>query len=47
MENFIAPLGPMIISSIAKKEGHKTYLCEINNENPLEKIRQIKPDMIA
>src|SRR3989339_69255 len=47
MENFIAPIGPMCISAVALKEGHQTFLCEINNEDPFKKIEEIKPDIIA
>lgn len=46
-ENFIAPIGPAIISAVARKEGHGTFLCELNQENPLERITRLKPDIIA
>ncbi len=47
MENFIAPIGPMFISAIAQQEGHKTYLCEMNHEDPIERIGELKPDIVA
>ncbi|OGS24089.1 MAG: hypothetical protein A2297_05370 [Elusimicrobia bacterium RIFOXYB2_FULL_48_7] len=37
----------MCISAVALKEGHQTFLCEINNEDPFKKIEEIKPDIIA
>lgn len=46
-ENFIAPIGLMTISAVAKSEGHNTYLCETNQEDPLKKIEELKPDVIA
>jgi len=46
-ENFIAPIGPMVISAVTRQEGHETYLCETNSENPLERIAKLKPDVIA
>lgn len=47
MENFLAPLGPMVISAMAKQQGHTTYLCEMNSSDPLERIRQINPEVVA
>ncbi len=46
-ENFLAPIGMCHISAIARKEGHDTYLCEMNSEDPLERIASLKPDIIA
>ena len=46
-ENFVAPIGPAVISAVAKKEGHETFLCEINQQDPLECIPRLKPDVIA
>lgn len=44
---FIAPIGAMFISAIAGKEGHETRLCQMNREEPLERIDREKPDIIA
>lgn len=46
-ENFLAPIGLCIVSAVALKEGHKTYLCEINLEEPLRRIAELKPDVVA
>jgi len=46
-ENFLAPLGLCAISAAAIKEGHSTYLCEMNSEDPLARIAELNPDVIA
>jgi len=46
-ENFLAPLGLLIISSVAKRAGHQTFLSEMNHEDPLECIAALKPDVVA
>ncbi|MDP2927993.1 MAG: radical SAM protein [Candidatus Omnitrophota bacterium] len=46
-ENFLAPIGLCAISAMAIKKGHKTYLCEINSQNPLKCIADLKPDVVA
>ena len=46
-ENFLAPVGLCMISAIARQEGHETYLCEMNSEDPMERIERLKPDIIA
>lgn len=46
-ENFLAPIGLCAISAVAKKEGHNTYLCEINSQNPLKMIDELNPEIIA
>lgn len=44
---FVAPLAPMIISAVARKEGCETSLCQLDKEDPLERITNEKPDIIA
>lgn len=44
---FIDPIGMMLVSALAKKRGHETFLGVLSRENVLEKARQIKPDMVA
>lgn len=44
---FVAPLGPMIISALAAKQGCETALCQLGKEDPLEQIGRQKPDIIA
>ena len=46
-ENFIAPLGPAVISAVAKQEGHETCLCELNQDDPVECVARLKPDVVA
>ncbi len=46
-ENFLAPIGLCAISAAALKEGHETYLTELNSEEPLRRIVELKPDVIA
>jgi len=46
-ENFLVPRGLCIISAVALKEGHKTYLCEINSQDYLECIARLKPEVVA
>jgi radical SAM superfamily enzyme YgiQ (UPF0313 family) len=46
-ENFLAPVGLCAISAIARQEGHETYLCEIHQDDPLESIKKLKPDIVA
>jgi radical SAM superfamily enzyme YgiQ (UPF0313 family) len=46
-ENFLAPIGLCTISAFALKEGHKTYLCEMNSQDPLRCITELKPDVVA
>ena len=46
-ENFLAPIGLCSISAVALKEGWKVYLCEMNSQNPLECIAELKPDVVA
>jgi radical SAM superfamily enzyme YgiQ (UPF0313 family) len=47
IENFMAPIGPMIISAVARQEGHEIYFSDINKENTLERIATLKPDIVA
>ena len=46
-ENFLAPLGLLVISAIAKRAGHRTFLSEANQEDPLERVAVLKPDVVA
>ncbi|MCC6449304.1 MAG: B12-binding domain-containing radical SAM protein [Candidatus Aureabacteria bacterium] len=46
-ENFLAPLGLCIISAIARREGHETYLCETHQDDPLDSVSRIRPDVVA
>lgn len=46
-DNFLAPLGICVLSSVIKAEGHDSYLCELNTDNPLKRINDIMPDVIA
>lgn len=46
-ENFLAPLGLCTISAIARSEGHETYLCETHQDDPVESVSRIRPDLVA
>ncbi len=46
-ENFIAPLGPAVISAMARKEGHETFLCELNRSDPVDSVAEVRPDVVA
>jgi len=46
-ENFIAPLGPSVISAVLRQEGHDTYLSEMHQEDPVARIAQLRPDVVA
>jgi anaerobic magnesium-protoporphyrin IX monomethyl ester cyclase len=46
-ENFLAPIGMCSISASSIKQGHRTYLCEMNSQDPLKSISDLKPDVIA
>lgn len=44
---FVAPLGPMIMSAVARKEGCETSLCQLGKEDVLGRIADEKPDIVA
>ena len=46
-ENFLAPIGLCSISAVSLREGHETYLCQMNTQEPLECIAKVKPDIVA
>ena len=46
-ENYIAPIGPMYISAMARNAGHETYLIDTNQADYMEHVRQLKPDIVA
>ena len=45
--DFMVPRGPSIISAIACGKGHETYLCEMNSEDPLERVARLEPEVVA
>ncbi len=45
--DFIDPLGIMLLSALAKKKGHETFLTILTREDIVEEITKIKPDIIA
>lgn len=45
--DYIDPIGLMLISALARERGHDTHLGILSREDINEKIRQIKPDIIA
>jgi len=46
-ENFLAPVGLCVISAIAGREGHETYICETHQDDPVESVARLKPDVVA
>ena len=40
-ENFIAPIGPMYISAMARNAGHETHLIDTNQVDYMEHVRQL------
>ena len=45
--DYIDAIGIMLISALAKKEGHTTHLGILSRENIITKIQDLKPDIIA
>jgi len=45
--DFMVQRGASIISAVARGKAHETYLCNMNSEDPLERIASLKPEMIA
>jgi radical SAM superfamily enzyme YgiQ (UPF0313 family) len=41
------PFGPMILSAVLKQKGHETFMGVIQKEDVMEKIKTLKPDMLA
>lgn len=41
------PLGILYLSAALKKAGHQVFICEPKRENVLEKVKRVKPDIIA
>ena len=46
-ENFLAPVGLCVISAIARREGHEVFLCETHQDDPLDRVEHLKPDLVA
>ena len=46
-ENFLAPVGLCVVSASARQEGHEVYLCEIHQDDPVESVARLKPDVVA
>jgi len=47
IESFVAPLGPMVVSAIAREDGHETFLCDTREEDPLLCVEALRPDIVA
>lgn len=45
--DFIEPVGMMLLSALARKKGHQTHLGILSREDIFEKIRKVKPDIVA
>ena len=45
--DYIDSIGIMLLSALAKAEGHSTHLGILSRENIINKIQGLKPDVIA
>ncbi|MFQ5957637.1 MAG: hypothetical protein ACE5KK_07685, partial [Candidatus Brocadiales bacterium] len=45
--DFIDPIGIMLLSSLAKKNGHSCHLGILTRENVMEKVQRLRPDVVA
>jgi len=46
-EDYIDPMNVEILSALAKREGHETFLNVLEHNNLREEIRSIRPDVVA
>lgn len=46
-ENFLAPIGLCVISAVVRRAGHETYLCEVHQDDPLDSVERLRPDVVA
>lgn len=45
--DYIDPMGIMLLSAIAKRDGHRTYLNVLTDGNLMDSFKRIKPDVVA
>ena len=45
--DYIDPIGMMLISALAKERGYQTHLGVLSRENIMNKVKDLKPDIIA
>lgn len=46
-EDFIDPMGIAYLSAVARKRGHSTHLSIIDKHDILQKVQQVKPEVVA
>ena len=46
-ENFLAPIGLCVVSAIVCREGHESFLAEVNSQDVLSCVAELKPDVVA
>jgi radical SAM superfamily enzyme YgiQ (UPF0313 family) len=46
-ENFLAPIGLCVVSAIVRREGHESFLAEVNSQDVLSRVAELKPDVVA
>ncbi|MDO8125662.1 MAG: radical SAM protein [Candidatus Brocadiales bacterium] len=44
---YIDPMGIMLLSALAKENGHRTYVNVLSDNNLIDSIKEIKPDVVA
>src|SRR3972149_303711 len=45
--DYIDSIGIMLVSALAKKQGHATHLAILSRDDVLDKIRELKPDVVG
>lgn len=44
---YIDPMGIMLLSALAKQKGHETYINVLSDNNLIDTIKKIRPDVVA
>ncbi len=44
---FIDPMGIACLSGVARDQGHERFLCVLQNHNITDRIKEVKPDVVA
>lgn len=46
-EDYIDPMNIELLSALAKRDGHETFLNVLEHDNLMEEVRSIRPDVVA
>ena len=46
-EDYIDPMSTELLSALAKREGHETFLNVLEHSNLMEELRSVRPDVVA